>query len=131
MVRNLSTLTVLHYVYGGLLCVGGLFMLMFVGMGALLQSDMVQHRHDAPPGFVGGLIQALGWALLVFMEAIGLLVILSGQWISKRRNHTGSLILAGVCCLTGLLGIGLGVFTFVTLLNQDVKREYDRPALSV
>ena len=131
MKNHLSTISILHYVYGGLMCVGGLFMLMFVGVGTMLQSDLVQGQHDAPPEFVGGFMQILGWVLLAFMETVGIFIMLSGHWISNRRIRTASLILAGVCCLTGLLGIALGVFTFVTLLNAEVKDEYERRALPI
>ncbi|MBK8499467.1 MAG: hypothetical protein IPL52_11790 [Flavobacteriales bacterium] len=131
MVNNLRTLSILHYVYGALVCLGGAAMLMFIFIGAMLNSDMMQQQDDPPPELVGGFMQVFGWVLFVIIEIIGILILLSGSWIAKRRNRTGSLVIAGFCCLNFPLGTALGIFTFVTLLNEEVKREYDRPALPV
>lgn len=127
MTRNLSTLSVLHYVFGILVCLGGAAMLVFIFVGMLLQSDLVQQEQDAPPEFLGTLFQGLGWFLFALVEVFGALVILSGRWIAKRRNRTASMIIAGFCCLSFPLGTALGIFTFVTLLNDEVQREYETP----
>lgn len=126
MNRNLSTLSVLHYVYGGLICFSGLAMLVLVGMGTFLQSDFVaQQSDDAGAGIVGAAFQALGWGLFVLLEAWGALVILSGRWIAQRRNRTASLVIAGFCCLSFPIGTALGIFTFVALLDKSVQPEYE------
>lgn len=125
MVRHLSTLSILHYVYGGLTCVMGLFMFAIVGMGLFLQSELVQQSDDPAPAILGGVFQVFGWVMFAFMELIGVLIMLSGRWISLRQNRTVSLILAGLCCLSFPLGTALGVFTFIVLLNQEVQQEYD------
>jgi len=126
MNRNLSTLSILHYVYGGLTCFTGLAMLVFVGMGTFLQSDFVAERSNDPEaGVVGGVFQALGWGLFALMEVWGVLILLSGRWIAQRRNRTGSLVIAGFCCLSFPLGTALGIFTFVTLLDKSVQPEYE------
>ena len=124
MVRNLSTLSILHYVFGIFVCLAGAVMLVFIFVGMLMQSDMVQQEHDAPPMFVGNIMQGLGWFLFALMELLGILILLSGRWIAKRRNRNASLILAGFCCLNFPLGTALGIYTFVVLLNDEVQREY-------
>lgn len=130
MVRHLSTLSILHYVYGGLTCLAGLGMFALVGMGMFLQSDVVQQSDDPAPEIVGSVFQVLGWVLFAFLEALGILIMLSGRWIGLRRNRTASLILAGFCCLSFPFGTALGIFTFITLLNQEVQQEYDRPTIT-
>ncbi len=127
MTRNLNTLSVLHYVFGTLVCLGGAAMLVFIFVGMLLQSDLVQQEHDAPPEFLGTLFQGIGWFLFALVELFGVLLILSGRWIAKRRNRTASLILAGFSCLNFPLGTALGIFTFVTLLNEEVVQAYEAP----
>lgn len=125
MVRNLSTLSILHYVYGALTCLVGVCMLVFIFIGLLMQSDLVQQERDAPPMFLGDLFQSIGWLLFAVVEIIGILIILSGRWIARRRNRTASLVLAGFCCLSFPLGTALGIFTFVVLLNEEVQRAYE------
>lgn len=126
MNRHLSTLSVLHYVYGILTCVTGLAMLIFVILGGFLSSDFVaEQSNDPAAGVVGTVFQVLGWAAFALIEAWGVLIILSGRWIDQRRNRMGSLIVAALCCLSIPFGLALGIFTFVTLLNQDVEQEYN------
>ncbi|MBK9175501.1 MAG: hypothetical protein IPM46_04025 [Flavobacteriales bacterium] len=125
MNRHLGTLSVLHYVYGVFTCLAGATMLALVFMGVFLNSDFVaQQEETPPPTWLGGFFQVFGWALFVLVEVIGILIISSGRWIAKRRNRTGSLIIAGLCCLNFPLGMALGVFTFIVLLNQEVQDEY-------
>ncbi len=132
MKNNLSTLSILHYVYGGLTCFAGLFMLLFIGVGTFLRTDMVQQQPDAADAaMVGGIMQGLGAVLFVVVEVIGVLIILSGRWIKRRVNRTGSLVIAGFCCLSFPFGTALGIFTFVTLLNDEVRREYEGQAPAI
>ena len=125
MVRNLNTLSILHYVYGGLVCFSGVAMLLLISLGAFLSSDfLAQSGETPPPAWLGGLFQGLGWFLFAFLEVLGLLIISSGRWIAKRKNRTGSMVLAGFCCLNFPLGTALGIFTFVALSNEEVKHTY-------
>ncbi|WKZ66332.1 MAG: hypothetical protein QY325_00065 [Flavobacteriales bacterium] len=128
MTRHLPTLSILHYVYGALTCLGGAAVLVLVFMGLLLNSGSLPADGDPPPAWVGQLMQGLGWGLFALIEAIGVLVILSGRWIARRTNRTGSLVAAALCCLNFPLGMALGVFTFVALLDPAVRAEYDAAA---
>lgn len=125
MTRHLPTLSVLHYVYGILTCVGGIAVLALVGMGLFLSSDLAAGEHNDPaPAIVGGVFQGLGWVLFALIEVWGVLIILSGRWIAQRRNRTGSLVVAGLCCLNFPIGMALGIFTLVVLLNDEVQAHY-------
>lgn len=125
MVRNLSTLSILHYVYGGLMLLGGVIVaVVFFAIGGIMDSDLVQHSSDPPPAGLAAIFQGLGSAVAVFVALWGVLVILSGSWIAKRRNRTGSMIVAGFCCLSFPLGTALGIFTLVVLANDEVQRAY-------
>lgn len=133
MNRHLPTLSVLHYVYGIFTCVTGLAMLMIVLLGGFLSSDFIaEQSNDPAAGVVGTVFQVLGWVAFALIEAWGVLIILSGRWIDQRRNRMGTLIVAALCCLSIPFGLALGIFTFVTLLNQDVEREYNgtKPAIA-
>lgn len=129
MERQLPTISILHYVYGAFTCLLGLGMLVFIGVGSLLNSDLVQNSNDAPPEELGAIIQGLGWVLFAIVETIGVLIIASGGWIAKRRNRMISLIIAGFCCLSFPLGTALGVYTLVVLLNPDVQKAYAEAGL--
>ena len=125
MKHNLGTLSILHYVYGGFTCLMGGVMLIFIFLGTLLNSDLVQSESDAPPAVVGQIFQTLGWVLFAIIEVLGILIMLSGRWIAQRRNRTGSMIMAGFCCLSFPFGTALGIFSFVVLTNPEVQQEYE------
>lgn len=130
MNKNLPTLSVLHYVYGALICLGGFAALLFMGLGALLQSDLVMDGGpDQPPQWLGDVFKAFGVAIFVVLELWGVFVILSGYWISKKRNRTGSIVIAALSLLSFPFGTALGVFTLVALMNDEVRSDYEAGAL--
>ncbi|MCB0793307.1 MAG: hypothetical protein KDB88_01100 [Flavobacteriales bacterium] len=117
--RKLKLLSTLHYVYGALICVSGLGLLALVFLGTMLQSDwLAEQGGNPPPAWVGGLVGTIGWVLFVLVELVGIMNMLSGNWIASRKNRTGSMIVAGLDCLNIPFGIALGIFTFISL-NQD------------
>ncbi|MBL7951829.1 MAG: hypothetical protein JNM62_08915 [Flavobacteriales bacterium] len=126
MKRHLSTLSMLHYVYGAFVCVGGFFALGLIFLGGFLNSDFIAENSQGqpPPAWLGGFFEVFGWVLFVFIELWGILTLLSGSWISKRKNRTGSQVVAAFNCLNIPFGIALGIFTFVVLNDEEVKGEY-------
>ncbi len=127
MVRNLSTVSILHYVYGGLMLLGAVVLaVVFFAVGGLMQSDLVQQSNDPPPEVVTTIFQGIGTGVAVFVGIWGVLVLLSGYWISKRRNRVGSMIIAGLCCLSFPIGTALGIYTLVVLSNTEVQQAYEQ-----
>jgi hypothetical protein len=127
MKQHLSTLSILHYVYGALVCLSGFAALFFLGLGVFLSSDIVaQNANEPPPTWLGGMFQALGLVLFIVIEIWGIFIILSGYWIAKLRNRTASIVAAALCLLSFPFGTALGVFTLVVLTNDEVKAEYEQ-----
>jgi len=126
MVKNLNLLSVLHYVYGGLVCLGGVAVLVAFSLGAMVGTELAAEHGDAPPpAFLGPFLQVFGSVLFVVLLGWGLLIALSGRWIANRKNRTGSIIVAALCLLSFPFGTALGVFALVVLSNDEVRREYD------
>ncbi|MBK9418749.1 MAG: hypothetical protein IPN62_16080 [Flavobacteriales bacterium] len=126
MQRHLSTLSILHYVYGAFVCLSGLAALVIILVGGFLSSDLLNEATDGEriPAFVGVLVQSLGWVILVVVEVWGVMNMLSGSWIANRRNRTGSQVVAAFNCLNIPFGLALGIFTFMALGDDAVKQEY-------
>lgn len=125
MKHNMSTLSVLHYVYGAFLCVLGLMLLLIVALGHFLNSDWLAAQNgDQVPPIIGHVFVVLGWVLFGFVEVKGIMNILSGTMIARRRNKLFSQITAGLDMLNIPFGMALGIFTFITLNNEEVRREY-------
>ncbi len=125
MKNNLSTLSTLHYVYGAFVCVAGIALLTLVALGHFLNSDWIAANSDqAPPPVLGHLFAALGWVLFAFVEMKGVMNIISGRLIARRRGRVFSMITAGLDCLNLPLGMALGIYTFITLSKEEAKAEY-------
>lgn len=126
MKRHLSSLSILHYVYGAFVCMGGLAALVFIFLGMFLSSDWVLENGDAGevPGWVGTLLQTFGWVIFVVAELWGVMNLMSGYWISRRKNRTATQVIAAFNCLSIPFGLALGLFTFAVLSDDEVKQEY-------
>lgn len=126
MKRHLSSLSILHYVYGAFVCMSGLVAFAIIFLGFFIGSDIVADGGDGDPvlRLVGTVIQTGGWVIFAVVEVWGLLNILSGYWISRRRNRTASQVIAAFNCLSIPFGLALGLFTFGVLGDEEVKQQY-------
>lgn len=125
MVRNLSILALLHYVYGAIVLVLGLLVLALFGMGHMLADLAAEHAGpDAPAEWLLKLFTTFGVLIAAILSAWGLLIMLSGGWIARQRNRTASMVVAAVCLLSFPLGTALGVFTLVVLSDEEVRNAY-------
>ena len=126
MNKNLRAIEVFHYVYGAMICFGGIFLLALVALGGFLGSEWVAERsEEPPPAWLGTMISGIGVVLFVFVEAIGILNIYSGRCIARRKHRTLSMVVSAFDCLSIPFGLILGVFTLVALSDSEVKREYE------
>jgi hypothetical protein len=125
MTKHLPILSILHYVYGACLCVGGLAAVFIIGVGAFLSSDLLAADDgEQVPTWVGGIIQAFGTTILLLVELWGVLNLLSGYWIDRGINRTGSMIIAAMNCLSVPIGLALGIFTLITIASKEVEEAY-------
>ncbi|MBL7980416.1 MAG: hypothetical protein JNL52_01270 [Flavobacteriales bacterium] len=125
MTRHLSTLSVLHFVYGAFLCVSGLAAVLIIGLGTLLGSDLITDTGGEPmPDVIVAFIQGFGLMILIIVELWGVLNLLSGYWIGRRTNRTASMIIGALNCLSVPIGLALGIFTLITLSSKEVEDAY-------
>lgn len=125
MKHQLSTLSVLHYVYGALVCLVGFGLFSLVFAGAFLNSSwLAEQGGEAPPFWVGSFLHTLGWGLFILLEIHGIMNIISAGLIRKRQGRTFTQVVAALNCLNIPFGIALGIFTFVALGDKDVRAEY-------
>lgn len=126
MKRHIPSLSILHYVYGAFVCMSGLVAFAIIFLGSFIGSDLVADSGDGGPvlRLAGALIETGGWVIFTVVEVWGLLNILSGYWISRRRNRTASQVIAAFNCLSIPFGLALGLFTFVVLGDEEVRQDY-------
>lgn len=125
MNKHLKSIEIFHYVYGAMICFGGLFLLAIAALGGFLGSDFVADRaQDDAPRVVGAVLGVVGITLFVIVEIMGILNIYSGSRIGKRKDRTLSMVVAAINCLSVPLGLLLGIFTLIALSEDAAKQEY-------
>jgi heme/copper-type cytochrome/quinol oxidase subunit 2 len=134
LIDQLKTLSICHYVYAALAACGSCFGGLYVAFGAMMpelekmgpKNGATQSSPEATH-FASVLFTVIGVGIIVVALTAAVLCFLSARALARHTNRTLSLVVAGVCCVTGLgtlLGLVLGVFTFIVLLKPEAERLY-------
>lgn len=125
--NNLNTFYTLHIVKGILtLCFSVFFILyavMGVFFGAIIELDPTQQDAPFNPGIIFIIIGIIGTIISV---TLGVLNLLASKYIKEKRNYNFIFAVAIVNCLTGMLGILLGVFTLIELNKPEIKHVFNK-----
>src|SRR5437867_5593767 len=130
---HLRILAICHYIYGGIIAAVSSIFIIHVVMGVMMLRNPsffpvpTTGPAGAPPpaGFFGYTFLCMGSGAVLLGWTLGILNILSGRFLARRRRRVFSLIVAGIDCVNVPLGTALGVFTFLVLLRDSVKAAYD------
>ncbi|WP_405377293.1 hypothetical protein [Nonlabens sp. Asnod3-A02] len=120
---NLSTFATLHLVKGILTILFSLFFLLYMFIGTAMTFAPMQGDVDMPfhPGNIFVIIGGIGFLITV---TIGILTLLAGKYIKERRNYNFIFAIAIINCITGVLGIVLGIFTILDLNKPHVQAQF-------
>ena len=130
---HLRTLSICHYVWGGLIVLLSCLFIAYIVIGAMVASGRVTLPAPPSPGattapgspaLFGGMMMGMGSCATLFGWTFGVLTILSGRYIAQHRRRMFSMVIAGINCASFPLGTLLGVFTFIVLLRPSVKAMY-------
>jgi hypothetical protein len=142
---HLTALSICHYVLGGITIVFSSIFIIYIAIGSVMASGnfpIVPPASSAgspmtQPGaaaaaasitqtmtFAGRMLIVVGSCFVAIGWTIGILTIVSGVCIARRRRRIFSLVMAGVCCLMMPLGTILGIFTILVLVRDSVKWMY-------
>lgn len=127
--EHLRLIKIFHYVFGGLACLGGLLPLLYIILGQFIMhsadNNLNSSMHDKQAAHIVGVaLTIIPIIVTIFIEAMAIMILLSGNWISARKNYWFSFILACLMCLSIPFGTALGVFTIITLNRPEVKAQY-------
>lgn len=128
-VSQLSLLSILHYVWGGLGMICGCIPSIHVSMGVMLVLEpeaMSGSSGEAPPPELGYFFIVMGLFAIAIAWALAICVIVSGNYLKQQRRRMFSIIVAAVSCASFPIGTALGVFTIVVLMRPSVIRMYER-----
>ena len=127
--ETLKLLAIFHFIIAGLLLLAlGLIANQIMQVEAVF-SDVHGDIASAPVPllFTPGMEAAL-FCLIAMAVLMGTGNLLSALYILQRRNRVFSLVIAGLNFLHIPLGTALGVFTFVVLMRDSVRRLYQEAA---
>ena len=122
--NNLNTFRVLYIVKGVLSLLAALF---FVGYLAFL-NIFINESTTMPDANIDlmnvlNIIMGIGFILCL---VVGILTLMAAKYIGQTRNYTFILVIAILNCLSGILGIILGVFTIIEINKPHIKMLFDQ-----
>lgn len=133
--NNLNTFRILYLVKGILTLCFSLFFIVYAFLGVLfMESIQVSDSTDGMPfaldylffssfGIIIFIVACIGFLLTI---SLGILNLLASKYIKETKNYNFIFAIAVVNCLTGVLGILLGVFTLVELTKPEVKSLFNK-----
>jgi ABC-type transport system involved in multi-copper enzyme maturation permease subunit len=124
--EHLRMLSILHYVWGGLIGFFSVFGLLYAIFGVTAMM-FAARGHNGPPVLVGAMFLLFGLLFVLICGTISALTIWVGRNLSQRKRYTLCFVMACISCASFPLGTALGVFTLVVLLRPSVKQMFGRP----
>ena len=128
---HLRVLAICHYITAGLtLLMSGFIPLHYAIMKMVFTNPKLMAPQPGQPAMpfdpaeFFALIQWFYVIAAVFMLSAVILTAISGRFIQRRVNRLFSLIVAGFMCMFFPFGTALGVFTFIVLTRESVRRLY-------
>jgi hypothetical protein len=128
--EHMRLLSLFHFIFAGAALLGLGFMVMhYMVMRTILSPEFERtHNTGSPPPKEVIAILAVIYVIVGFFLILGLVLnLLSGLFLRKRKNRLFSLIIAGLNCVQIPVGTALGVFTFMVLSRDSVRRLYEGP----
>jgi hypothetical protein len=127
---HLRLLAIFHFLFAGLALAGiGFLCLHYALLHTVFANLALWKTQPHPPPFpVQQFFAIFRWFYVIVGALLilgGLLNLLSGLFIQRRKFRTYSLVVAALDCLQIPMGTILGVFTIIVLLRDSVRELYE------
>lgn len=119
--NNLNTFSILYLIKGILTLLFSLFFIFYVSFGMIFTDIIEESNPDELPFNPGSIFVVFGIVGFIISVAFGILSLMASSYLKKEKNYNFIFAIAIVNCLTGILGILLGVFTLIELAKPEVK----------
>jgi hypothetical protein len=126
--EHLKLVSIFHFILAALGLPGIAFIaLHFAFMRALFMNpETWKNDKGGPPPEILFKLMICGYAFgVIIILTAGVLNLLSGLFIRKRRHRMFSIIIGGLNCLQVPFGTLLGVFTILILSRDSVRKIYE------
>lgn len=122
--NNLNTFRILFLIKGILSLVGSFFVLIY-GVFLFFIFNEISKIDEGLPFNIGIIFLILCIVGFVILVTFGILDLIVSKRIKEVRSHQFIFVVAIISCLTGLLGILLGIFTLIELSKPEVKALFE------
>jgi hypothetical protein len=126
---HLRLLSIFHYIGAGLAVLGlGFLAMHYFFLHAFLDYPGLWKNQKGAVPPPRELIALFGWFYVAFgawLAVSGVINLLSGAFLGRRKCRTFSLAVAVINCIHIPLGTVLGVFTIIVLLRPSVREAYE------
>jgi hypothetical protein len=116
--EHLSILSLIYYITGAITMVKSLVFIIHVVIGIVMIAVVGGKEPDAR--VVGYILIIIGIVALLIVMTIGLLKLLAGYLLKKRRMKVLCIIIAVITCLGIPYGTVQGIFTIIVLVRPSV-----------
>ena len=123
--HNLGIYRILYIIKGIITLAFAILPLLYMFFGAFIFSKGDIPEEDAH--IAGFFIIGLGIFIFLLLLIMGILTLLTAKYLGEKRNYDFVFVMAIINCLTGILGIVLGIFTILELNKTHVKRLFGKP----
>lgn len=128
--RHLKLLSIFHYVFSAMCGVFSLFFISHLVIGIVALSNPEAFTDNATgeplPRLFGILFTISGATIVGLGQIMGVLLIIAGRSLVRRKRYVLCFATACVCCLLMPAGTVLGVFTIIVLVRASVKDLFAR-----
>lgn len=122
---NINTISTLHLVKGILTFLGSLFFIAYAFMGGIF-SNLPMDQATQPPFDIAMIFYIIGGVGFIICLILGILNIISYNYLKQRKNHSFIFAVSIINCLSGVLGIVLGIFTIIEINKPHIKDTFNK-----
>lgn len=122
--NNLDTFKILFIIKGILTLFFSIFPIFYIFLGSFIFFQ--KGSMDNNPELAGTIIVVIGIVVFLILLVAGILTIMAGNYLGRRKNYNFIFAVAILNCFTGILGILLGVFTIIELSKPHVKQIFGK-----
>jgi len=122
----LSVVPIFHFVLGGFQMLFSLIGLVYVAVGAMMASGVMEStKGNPPPPELGWIFGAFGVVFILVFITIGFLTIRAGINIRLQRKHTFCMVIDSILCLMVPFGTIVGVLGLVLLTKSETAEKFE------
>ena len=123
--HNLGIFKILYIIKGIITLAFSILPILYIFLGVFIsqKGDMSEDESH----FAGIFILLIGVVVFLFLLILGILTLLTAKYLGEKKNYDFIFVMAILNCLTGILGIILGIFTIIELTKPQVKRLFGKP----